>query len=157
MDLNRKKFVLESNAIEGVHRQPTPEEKAAHSALWDLEVVGIDDLKTFVNCLSDTTGAELRSKKGMDVRVGNHFPPPGGQRITDELVQILADASLGEHPYLIHQAYEQLHPFMDGNGRSGRALWAWQMLKQGHCHYTGLRRGFLHQFYYQALDFWRNK
>jgi len=54
------------------------------------------------------------------------------------------------HPYLIHHAYETLHPFMDGNGRSGRILWACQML--AHDYSPGLALGFLHCFYYQALS-----
>lgn len=45
------------------------------------------------------------------------------------------------------EAYETLHPFTDGNGRSGRALWLWAM---GGIHRAPL--GFLHHFYYQALQ-----
>ena len=46
-------------------------------------------------------------------------------------------------------AYEMLHPFMDGNGRSGRALWAWMMLRLGQDPFALL---FLHRFYYQTLE-----
>ena len=53
-------------------------------------------------------------------------------------------------PYDIHRRYETLHPFMDGNGRSGRILWAWQMIH--HDIRPGLSLGFLHAFYYQTLD-----
>lgn len=35
------------------------------------------------------------------------------------------------------------------NGRSGRALWAWQMLRQGR---SFERIGFLRSFYYQTLE-----
>ena len=45
--------------------------------------------------------------------------------------------------------YETLHPFMDGNGRSGRILWAWQMIE--HNIAPGLSLGFLHAYYYQTL------
>ena len=41
---------------------------------------------------------------------------------------------------------------MDGNGRSGRILWAWQMIE--HNINPGLSLGFLHTFYYQALSAW---
>jgi Fic family protein len=37
---------------------------------------------------------------------------------------------------------------MDGNGRSGRAIWLWQMLRQE----GGAPLGFLHHFYYQTLE-----
>ena len=38
---------------------------------------------------------------------------------------------------------------MDGNGRSGRALWLWQMVNQ---HNYDMRLGFLHLWYYQSLQ-----
>ena len=50
-------------------------------------------------------------------------------------------------PWVFHVQYERLHPFTDGNGRSGRALWAWQMMRRR----EGLALGFLHRFYYQTL------
>jgi hypothetical protein len=82
------------------------------------------------------------------VRVGNHYPPKGGEFIVGHLEDILLVANNGHaSPYEVHCRYERLHPFTDGNGRSGRVLWAWQMQKQ-----YGICKGFLHQFYYQALD-----
>jgi hypothetical protein len=54
-------------------------------------------------------------------------------------------------PYILHVEYEQLHPFTDGNGRSGRAMWLYAMKKCGRLE-QGLNLGFLHAFYYQTLS-----
>jgi Fic family protein len=76
--------------------------------------------------------------------------PPGGRGIKARLKVLLAKVNSdpkGYDPFDMHCEYEMLHPFTDGNGRSGRLLWAWHMLKRG----ESLSLGFLHQFYYQAL------
>lgn len=87
----------------------------------------------------------------MNVRIGNHRPPPGGPGIATELSKLIRQAIDNDAtPFDIHRRYETLHPFMDGNGRSGRILWAWQMIE--HDIAPGLNLGFLHAFYYQTLD-----
>ena len=146
------KFVEESNRIEGILRAPTPLELEVTDRFLRRDRIELMDLKSLVKTIS---GADLRLEEGMNVRVGDHFPPKGGPRIKQSLEQLLerANAGLG-HPYAVHQDYESLHPFMDGNGRSGRALWAWMMLDQG---IHGLNLGFLHCWYYQSLSFWRKR
>jgi hypothetical protein len=137
------RFIVESNRIEGIHRQPTDGEALATAAFLSLELIRVEDVERFVGAVSP--GALLRTTVGLDVRVGNHIPPRGGSTIRQALEAILARANAGEHPFDVHRDYETLHPFMDGNGRSGRVLWAWQM--QG-----DLRLGFLHAWYYQSLE-----
>jgi len=142
-------FVTESNKIEGIERDPKESEIHAHERLFAVDSVTIQDLELFVGDVQP--GAELRQHKGMDVVIGAHHPPPGGSRVIHLLTTILEeyneDLCL---PYDMHIAYELLHPFVDGNGRSGRALWAWHMLKHGI--WPGIRLGFLHAFYYQTLS-----
>lgn len=146
---NLRFFVEESNRIEGIVRRVTSDELAAHKALLALEAVTVADLAAFVH---DIAGGVLRSVEGMNVRVGSHYPPKGGEGIVAGLDSLLRAMNEGlRTPWENHCIYEALHPFMDGNGRSGRALWAWQILHQGH-YPGGLHMGFLHPFYYATLE-----
>lgn len=142
------RFVKDSNRIEGiVGRCPFPAEIEAHRTLWARPVVTVPHLEEFVTTVA---AAPLRDRKGMNVRVGAHVPPPGHPRLRPVLTTLLGEIDAGKlTPFEAHVAYEALHPFMDGNGRSGRALWAWHMLRDG---LDPFALGFLHSYYYQSLD-----
>jgi hypothetical protein len=141
-------FVRESNRIEGIKRV-TDAEIDAHEWFLKLDELHVGYLEQFVHLVA---GAPLRNRVGLDVRVGDHIPPGGGPNIVHNLEAILyaANARRGSevHAYHLHHQYETLHPFMDGNGRSGRALWLWLMggIK-------GAPLGFLHHWYYQSLRY----
>jgi len=77
------------------------------------------------------------SYRTIEVRVGQHFPPPSKQVLTlmqellawwntesHELSPILSSA-------ILHYRFEDIHPFADGNGRSGRALALWDLYRRG--------------------------
>ena len=136
------RFVTESNAIEGINREPFAREINAHLEVLESKTVTVELLKRFVKAVQP--GAKLRSRKGMNVRVRGYVAPMGGPGIKTRLTELLANPALDA--YQRHLAYEQLHPFQDGNGRSGRVLWLHDM--------GGLKvveLGFLHTFYYQTL------
>lgn len=144
--VNLEFFVRESNRIEGIHKINIEREIEAHERLLSLDSVTIGDLLVFVEAVQP--GAVPRFTQGRDVRVGEYFPPKGGPHVLADLGAILDCANEGaKYPYEIHIAYEKLHPFTDGNGRSGRALWLWCM---GGIENAPL--GFLHHFYYQTLQ-----
>ena len=148
------RFMEESNKIEGIFKV-TRAEYAAFEAFLGLDEVTIADLCAFALVCAGSR-ALLRGNPGMDVQVGDHVAPAGGQNILYSLQAIL-DRVNGERggdadPYMIHHEYETLHPFIDGNGRSGRALWAWQMVHTPGMGVKALGLGFLHLFYYQTLS-----
>lgn len=147
----RTDFVIESNRIEGINRPPRQAELDAHRTLWDLDTLEVADLEQFVAFVAPH--ARLRRHAGMDIRVGDHRPQPGGPAVEGDLRQLLLSIHVGAlTPYEAHCRYEHLHPFQDGNGRSGRALWAWHMQRVG---MDPFALAFLHRHYYQSLDAWR--
>ena len=135
-------FIRESNMIEGIIHNPSNQEVQVYVDFLDLDKITVQDLEHFVSKIQPN--AELRRKVGTDVRVGNHIPMLGGHQVEIELTNLLNGIHY-ENSYLTHLKYENLHPFTDGNGRSGRALWLWQRKSIP-------RIGFLHTFYYQTLQ-----
>ena len=134
-----------------VYRSPSMTRQGETAAAEDflaLEEILVRDLCVFVGVTAP--GAMLRNRPGMNVRVGPHLPPPGGDSVLRGLARLLERVNAGTiDPYEAHVRYETLHPFMDGNGRSGRILWLWQMVR---IHGALPPLGFLHTWYYQSLQ-----
>lgn len=137
-------FIIESNQIEGIKKPAILTEIIAYKKFLALDTITLADLESFVKKIQP--GAKLRRKRGMDVRVDNHAAPSGGPAILFELQLLLTRINARNlTAYETHLRYERLHPFMGGNGRSGRALWLWMMGGEAPL-------GFLHTFYYQTLQ-----
>jgi len=137
-------FAKESNQIENIYdfnKHMLAEERLIQ--LLELEEITVADLCTF----NDGHG-RLRVN-GECVRVGNHFPPKGGQNILYAVENILDMVNGLSDPYAVHHTFETIHPFTDGNGRTGRAIWLWQMVNKGTYNIENL---FLQEWYYQSLD-----
>ena len=128
-------FVHESNRIEGINGVH-PDHLQAHEELLALDKLTVKNVERFVFLVQPN--AILRRRVGLNVRVGAHIAPPGGPEIEPALEGILGSCNyvkaLGdEFPEVSailaaresHKEYENLHPFSDGNGRSGRAIWLW--------------------------------
>ena len=169
------RFVAESNRIEGI-AGVLDREVRAHARFLELTRPRVEDLVALVGEVQP--GAQLRARDDVPgVRVGDHVAPASGPLVADGVEWIL-DVASGERvpeegrsmvlllgtdrmpavrprdPYTCHRAYEWLHPFTDGNGRTGRALWLWMMTRegQGSPSYSKVKvLGFLHCWYYQSL------
>lgn len=139
-------FIKESNAIEGIYDPPTGAQFTCARCFLTLPKVQIQDIIIMVNTFQD--GAALRRYPNMGVMVGNYIGPPGGPEILRLLELILESINNNTAPpFHNHYRYERLHPFTDCNGRSGRLLWLWQMMKFNYPFYNS----FLQTWYYQSL------
>jgi len=147
MNTKRLEFIIESNLIEGIKGEPSRATIEAHEKFWELSEVTVADLEAFVSVVA---ARRLRRNHGENVRVGSYVAPPGGPGIEQALTTLLYRVNeLDISPYWAHHRYERLHPFLDGNGRSGRVLWSWHMMAEG---YDPFRLPFLHRWYYDSLS-----
>jgi Fic family protein len=71
------------------------------------------------------------------VRVGMHFPPPAAD-VSPHMFELLewwnrksAELSPVLSSAILHYQFEWIHPFADGNGRTGRALALWELYRRG--------------------------
>ena len=81
------------------------------------------------NQLSGTYKGYYRNITKTNVRVGNNYPPD-----YKELEYLMANwvNEVGTlEPITSHIRFEKIHPFVDGNGRTGRMLLWWQEIMNG--------------------------
>lgn len=73
----------------------------------------------------------------IQVRVGRHFPPAAADvsGLMFELLDWWNSKAPALSPVLsssiLHYQFEWIHPFADGNGRTGRALALWELYRRG--------------------------
>ena len=77
------------------------------------------------------------SYRTIQVRVGRYLPPAAADvsGLMFELLEWWNKQSTGLSPVLssaiLHYRFEHIHPFADGNGRTGRALALWELYRRG--------------------------
>jgi Fic family protein len=80
---------------------------------------------------------EAARYRDIRVRVGRYIPPPPVEvsALMFELLEWWNTDSLSLSPVLssaiVHNRFEMIHPFADGNGRTGRALALWDLYRRG--------------------------
>lgn len=151
-----KEFVKESNKIERI-TGASIDEIHAHLRLLDCDRLSTAKLESFLKVIQPD--AAMRFEEGQNVAITDlgsgrvlRRPPPGGPGIKRALTQLIRAINAADlTPYEAHVEFETLHPFSDGNGRTGRAVWLWQVIR-----HEPLRDpfglSFLHRFYYDALE-----
>jgi len=136
-------FAKESNRIEGITNA-----EANERMFEKLEAFLKFKELTAVRVCGFNEWGVLRRNAGMDVRIGGRSCLPGGDSLKHHFALIIH--TLRERSAFVnHVEFERLHPFTDGNGRTGRAIWLWQMVNQNG---YDLSLGFLNKWYYQSLE-----
>lgn len=137
-----KAFLKESFSIGATQRPVTRKVVQATDRFLALRMLSTADIIDLVEVYEPN--ARLRSHADMLMAPTCFKHPPGGAEILRSLEEILLNEF---HPWTAFVRYIILHPFTDGNGVSGRTLWAWKMLQQG-----TKPESFLHEFYYQTFE-----
>lgn len=128
-------YIRNSNLIENID-DPSEDRRSARAWNWLIDQPVISQ-PVLLQLHAKITQKQLpRSQRGayrtVQVYVGNHVPPaPEIAKL--QIVGWLYD--LLEHwktldPIEMHVRFETIHPFVDGNGRTGRMLMWWHQTRQ---------------------------
>jgi len=130
-----KLFLTESNLIEGVQGDKAYEDAlSAWNYLEKQEELTLDNIKWTHGALMRRLDPVIAGKfRTVDVMVGNKVCPRWNQ-IYGRLFKWLNIYSKADGEGFIKEAhvqFEKIHPFEDGNGRTGRIIMNWQRMKIG--------------------------
>lgn len=108
--------------------------KTTNKKVVDEELLILIHQMLIGNISDDIAG---RYRKGNElVRVGTHIPP-APKHIKRLLSKLFADHSQMKDKSIVkrlsyfHLEFERIHPFMDGNGRIGRVIMNFQLMREG--------------------------
>lgn len=135
IDLDR--FISEREIFEAKNlaRVVSYIDKRAKEQELSLDVI-LSLHKMLIANIRDDIAGRFRADKEY-VRVGGHIAP-APQEIIERLEKMLIDYNSASHESIIkrvarlHLAFEYTHPFIDGNGRIGRALNNYVLIREGH-------------------------
>lgn len=108
--------------------------KKAKERELDLEVV-LTLHKMLISNIRDNIAGRFR-KDSEFVRVGNYIAP-SSQEVKEMLKDALVEYNSSSHENIIkriaklHLNFEHIHPFVDGNGRIGRAINNYLLVREG--------------------------
>ena len=91
--------------------------------------------KMLITNIRDDIAGRFR-KNGEWVRVANHIAP-NSKEVVGRLEQMIAEHNASSHENIIkriallHLTFEHIHPFVDGNGRIGRVINNYLLIREG--------------------------
>lgn len=109
-------------------------DKRAKEQELTLEVI-LSLHKMLISNIRDDVAGRFR-KDNEYVRVGNHIAP-NPKEVVDRLEKMLAEYNAASHENIIkriaklHLTFEHTHPFVDGNGRIGRVINNYLLIREG--------------------------
>lgn len=135
IDLNR--FVSERELFEARNLARVVEyiDKRAKEQELTAEVILFLHKMLIANIRDEIAGRFRRGEER--VRVGTHIAPHASQ-IPELMKKMLAEYNAASHEHIarriarLHLAFEYLHPFIDGNGRIGRAINNYLLIREGY-------------------------
>ena len=147
----KQSWLIEGYDIDGIKLDDAVKEhEVLFFRLKDRDLKSSDAIISFCK----EYGGELREKNGQDVMVGNHRPQKGGMLLRAKynyFCDAINSVKSEDDVVKMHREYEDMHPFTDVNGRSGRAIVYYQMRKISNENSLCLPGSFLHWWYYKTI------
>jgi len=152
IDLDR--FITEREIFEAKNlaRVVSYIDKKAKEQELTIEVI-LSLHKMLISNIRDDVAGRFR-KDNEFVRVANHIAP-NPKEVVDRLLKMLAEYNAASHENIIkriarlHLTFEYTHPFVDGNGRIGRVINNYLLIREG---FVPVNIKFIdRKMYYQAF------
>ena len=136
LQINLDRFISEREIFEAKNLARVVSYINIKAKEQELNLDGILALhKMLISNIRDDIAGRFRAS-GEYVRVGNHIAPPP-KEIIERLQKMLAEYHANPHQNVIgriaklHLSFEYTHPFIDGNGRIGRVLNNYLLIREG--------------------------
>ena len=137
LEIDLDRFVSERELFEAKNLARVVEytNKTAKERELDLDTI-LFLHKMLISNIRDAIAGRFRTKNEL-VRVGSHIAP-ASEKVVEQLKSMLAEynadsnVSIYQRIARLHLNFEYTHPFVDGNGRIGRAINNYLLIREGY-------------------------